>query len=316
MQENGSVKEFFQEYTEYCRLHKSQHTYEVDLGRIAMLETFLKERGIKRLRDISPILIENYRTKLLGDCKPKTANHHIALIKAMLNKAIEWKYLKSNPLKNFKKLKETNLREPRFLSETEINKLLGLANPLMQKVIRILLYTSMRRSELVYLTWEDIDFDNKRIIVQSKPESGFHPKSYKPRSIPMNEELEKLMMDLPQHRKYVLDNGKGEPLHTPDYYTAGFEKLLKKAGIIRANLHTLRHTFASYLIMAGVDLRTVQELLGHSTVKVTEKYSHLSPDHRSRAVSKLDFGTKLEQNEPNLSPAPAKSLNNNSGGWI
>jgi site-specific recombinase XerD len=68
-------------------------------------------------------------------------------------------------------------------------------------------------------------------------------------------------------------------------------------------MHTLRHPFASYLVMAGVDLRTVQELLGHSTVKVTEQYSHLSSDHRNRAVRVLNSETK-----PNLSPAPAKSL--------
>jgi site-specific recombinase XerD len=124
----------------------------------------------------------------------------------------------------------------------------------------------------------------------------------------MNKELEQLFLDLPPCEKYVFDNGKGEPLHCPDYYTKEFIKILEKAEIRGGCLHTLRHTFASYLVMAGVDLRTVQELLGHSTVKVTEQYSHLSPDHRTRAVGVLNFETKLKQLEPNLSPAPAKSL--------
>ena len=75
-----------------------------------------------------------------------------------------------------------------------------------------------------------------------------------------------------------------------------------------ANLHTLRHTFTSYLVMAGVDLRTVHELLVHSSVKVTEKYFYLSPDHRTRAVGVLDFETKLKQKEPNFCPAPFNSL--------
>ena len=157
----------------------------------------------------------------------------------------------------------------------------------------------MRRSELVYLTWDDIDFLNKLITVQSKPETGFHPKSHRPRSIPINPDLEQLILDLPQKGKYLFDDGKGKPLHCKDYYTKQFEKILKKAEVKNANLHTLRHTFASNLVMAGVDLRTVQELLGHSTIKITERYAHLSPDHKTRAINVLKFGqdgTKLAQN--------------------
>jgi integrase len=179
------------------------------------------------------------------------------------------------------------LREPRYFSKVEIDKILSVASPYMKKVIKILLYTGIRRSELVFLTWDDVDFTNKRIIIQSKP--GFHTKSYKPRSIPMNKELERTIMDLPQKGKFIFDKGNGEPLYTPDFYSAEFRKLLIEADIKGATLHSLRHTFASHLVMKGVDLRTVQELLGHSTIKVTECYSHLSPDHRSRAVEVLNF---------------------------
>jgi integrase len=104
------------------------------------------------------------------------------------------------------------------------------------------------------------------------------------------------------------DGGKGRPLYHPDTYTARFGRLTKKAGISDVSLHSLRHTFASYLVMGGVDLRTVQGLLGHSSLMVTEQYSHLSPDHRARAVGVLNFETNLKQFEPNSSPALAKSL--------
>jgi integrase len=308
VQDNISLKQFIGKYLEYCRMNKSSHTYEVDSGRIRMFHRFFEEKGIGKVKEITPALMEDYKALTLQTCKPITVNHHVVLIKAMLNKAVEWKHLKENPLKNFKKLKDPGLQEPRYFSKLEIDKMLSLANPFMQKAIKILLYTGMRRSELVYLTWDDVDFQNTRIRIQSKRESGFHPKSYKPRSIPMTKELEKLLMDLPPRGKYVFDNGKNEPLHQPDYYTHTFVSLLKRAEIRGANLHTLRHTFASYLVMAGVDLRTVQELLGHSTVKVTEKYSHLSPDHRTRAVGVLDFETKLKQLEPNSRPAPANFL--------
>lgn len=168
------------------------------------------------------------------------------------------------------------------------------ADPLMRNVITILLNTGLRRAELVYLEWEDIDFQNKLIKVQSKPETGFHPKGYKARSIPMNAEVEKTLLDLPQRGRYVFDNGHDQPIHREKWFWERFKAVLKKAGVRNGCLHTLRHTFASYLVMSGVDLRTVQELLGHSTIQMTERYSHLSPDHRTRALQNLRFGNKTE----------------------
>jgi len=299
VEDDTPVDQFLSRYVEYFETNKSSHTCEVDIGRINSFQKFLEEKGIKKLKEISLALMEQYKVFLLKSCKPKTVNNYIILAKAMLNKAVEWRCLKENPIKTLKELKNPGMREPRYFSRVEIDKILDIANPYMKNVILILINTGMRRSELVYLTWEDIDFTNKLVIVQSKPEAGFHPKSYKPRYIPMNPELEKVLMDLPQAGRYVFDNGKGEILHAPNYYTVEFCRILKKAGIKGANLHALRHTFASYLVMAGVDLRTVQKLLGHSTVAMTEKYSHLSPDHMAKAVEVLRFVAEKRQNKPN-----------------
>ena len=294
-----SLHDFIAKYLQYCQDNKSGATYKTDLSRIKAVRQFLRSKGIEKLEGITPAVIEEFRSVVLRTSSTNTFNHYLTLIKAMLNKAVAWRNLKENPLKNVKKLKSTNARQIRFLTPKEICAILENAGDLMQRVIKILLYTGMRRSELVFLTWDDIDFHNKLITVQSKPEIGFHPKSHRPRSIPINPDLEQLLLDLPQKGKYLFDDGKGKPLHCKDYYTKQFEKILKMADVKNANLHTLRHTFASNLVMAGVDLRTVQELLGHSTISVTERYAHLSPDHRTRAVNVLKFGgdgTKLAQN--------------------
>jgi integrase len=295
-----SLPDFIAKYLQYCQDNKSQATYRTDLSRIKLFRQFLGSKGIEKLEGINPAVIEDFKSVVLRTSSANTFNHYLTLIKAMLNKAVAWRHLKENPLKNVKKLKSTNARQVRFLTPEEICAILEKAGDFMQRVIKILLYTGMRRSELVFLTWDDIDFHNKLITVQSKPEIGFHPKSHRARSIPINPDLEQLLLDLPQRGKYLFDDGKGRPLHCKDYYTKQFEKILKMADVKNANLHTLRHTFASSLVMAGVDLRTVQELLGHSTIKVTERYAHLSPDHRTRAVNVLKFGedgTKLAQNE-------------------
>jgi len=176
----------------------------------------------------------------------------------------------------------------------------------MQQVIKLLLYTGMRRAELVFLQWDDIDFINKSIAIQSKPEQGFHPKSYRPRSIPMHPEVEKVLLDLPQRGKFVFDDGKNQPLHHDGYYLREIKKIYRKCGIQNANIHTLRHSFASHLVMAGVDIRSVQELLGHSTIRVTERYSHLCPTHLSKAVNSINMETKSRY--PAISPKSPNDL--------
>ncbi len=110
----------------------------------------------------------------------------------------------------------------------------------------------------------------------------------------------RLLMDTPQRGKYVFDNDKNEPLYRPGYYSRGFCSILKQAEIKDATLHTLWHTIASHLLMAGVDLRTVREVLRHSTVKITEKYCHLSPDHGAKAFRVVNFEIELKQIDGNL----------------
>lgn len=285
-----SVSDMIAKHLQYCKNNKAASTNVTDSGRIRIFQHFLEDKGIKKLENITPVIFEQFKSEILHNYSATTCNHYLTLIKAMLNKAMEWRHLKLNPLQSVKKLRATGIRQVRFFTKEELAVILEKSDAFMRKVIRILLYTGMRRSELVFLAWDDIDFHNKLITIQSKPEAGFHPKNYRVRSIPINPELFQLLLDLPQTGKYIFDDGQEKPLHSKYYYSREFRKILKAANIDNANLHTLRHTFASYLVMAGVDLRTVQELLGHSTVQITERYSHLSPDHKTRAITVLRFG--------------------------
>ena len=294
--DNIAFKDFLSRYIEYSRFNKARNTLVMNMSLWRGFSEFLKRKGITKLKDIIPELIEEYKGMLLQTSGSGHVNNTLSLIKAMLNKAVQWLCLKENPLKNVKMLKNSSVRELRYLTIEEIEKIMSVSDPLMQKVITIMLNTGLRRSEFLYLQWEDMDFQNKLIKVQSKPECGFHPKSYKARSIPMNAQVEKILLDLPQRGKYVFDNGKNQPYHRGTWYQKSFVRILNKASIKNASLHTLRHSFASHLVMSGVDLRTVQELLGHHSINLTERYSHLSPDHRMRAVEKLKFETNLKQN--------------------
>jgi integrase len=300
--EKISISEFFQLYKDYCKSNKSAYTAIIDGRRINTWEGYFVEQWVAKLKDITPLVVEKFKAKILakGD-SPVTFNRYLELLKAALNKAVEWGLLRENRLKDLRNLKSDRCRQIRFLTMEEIAIILKTADELMKRVILILLYTGLRRSELLYLEWKDIDFDNGLIHVQSKPEFGFHPKSYKARSIPICSELRNLLLDMPQVGRFVFDNGNNDPLYRPNRFLKKLKKISKKAGVKEVNLHTLRHTFASHLIMKGVDPRTVQEYLGHSSIQVTEKYSHLSKSHKFQAIQVLNFysqdGTNLAQIE-------------------
>jgi integrase len=318
------VGEFIQLYLDRSSMDKAVHTHEVDICRLRRFLTFLESKGIIYLKDLNWEVMEDFKRFLLEGSprprSPQTFNHYLTLIKTMLNMALKWKKLAKNPLTEFKKLKTRNTRQVRYFDDLEIIRILNVSDECMQNVIKILLHTGLRRSELVYLEWDDVKLEEKLLHVQCKPEFGFHTKSDKPRSIPINSELEAILNNLPVCGRFVFDNGQGKPLHCPDYYTDQFMRILKKAGITNGNLHTLRHTFVSRLVMAGADLTTVKELSGHASIITTMRYAHLSPDHKAKTVELLCTGAltdaKQMRSDVKLNPPSRNSLGYNSGGWI
>ena len=114
------------------------------------------------------------------------------------------------------------------------------------------------------------------------------------RITPINDTLYETIKGLPRYFKsdYLFFNKDGDRLKT---IRTGFEKAVKRAGIEDFTFHDLRHTFASHLVMNGVDIRTVQQLLGHKDIKMTMRYSHLSDSHLMDAVQKV--GSILAQSK-------------------
>ena len=146
----------------------------------------------------------------------------------------------------------------------------------------------MRAGELFYLEWNDVDFKSRIIKIQSKP--NFHPKTYEIRSIPINDELYRVLRAIPRGKRYVFDDGFGNHLFQIDSALRYLKRVIWQNGIPEANLYTFRHTFGSQLVMAGVDLVTVKELMRHASITTTEKYLHVNNESRIRtAVDRLKF---------------------------
>lgn len=279
-----NLEGFIAEYLDYAKTNKSHGSY---VRNEIVLRTFKEFAKVERLRGITPQLIENYKKfRHEGGTKASTIDTELNTIKAALNRAVALGYLPRNPCREVKRLKSPR-KQVRFLSKEEIKKLLEPGNGRMVPMVEVLLYTGLRRDELTHLTWHDVDLQRRIVAIQAK--DGWHPKDYEVRHIPMASRLHELLKELPRNGSdWIFANRDGKA-HDGHILSRDFRKLAKLCGIKGASLHTLRHTFASHLVMNGTDIYTVQKLLGHSSIKTTEIYAHLAPDFLKAAVERLSF---------------------------
>src|SRR5664279_1015473 len=194
--------------------------------------------------------------------------------------------VEKNPAGRIGRTKEDNGRV-RWLSEredTQLHDAISKRIPQHVPAFDLSLNTGMRSSEQFSLRWPQIDTDHC-ILFLPKTKNG------KSRHVPLNavamEALRILKQrhdDLSPHSPWVFLNESGEQLRG---HRDWFEPALQDSGVPDYSWHCNRHTFASRLVMAGVDLRTVGELLGHRDPKMTWRYSHLAPSHQQRAVDRL-----------------------------
>jgi len=224
-------------------------------------------------------MIERYKAKRLETVSPASVNRELATLKNMFTMAIKWSYVKTNPAKEVKLLKEPPGRLS-YLKPEEFKALLTVCNDHIRPIIVTALNTGMRKGELQKLKWTDIDFKNRKItVVESKNNES--------RVVPINKTLHKELFPLSKRSKgeYVFSDKNGLPYGD---IKKSFLTALKKAKIEDFHFHDLRHTFGSYLVMQGVNLKTVQQIMGHKDIRMTMRYAHLSPEYVQKAVETLD----------------------------
>jgi integrase len=233
-------------------------------------------------------MIEDYKLKRLESVAPATLNGEMNTIKNMFRKAVKWEYLRESPAKPVKWIK-TSKSSMRFLAREEADIFLEASkqsrNPHFHSIIVVALHTRIRRGEILRQQWRDVDFKSGRMNVVGR--EGSHTKNYDSRPIPMSLTVIDFLKRHPRrpHSPYVFRNAKGEPFRDVD---TSFADAFKKSGVSPFRFHDLRHTFAGWLVMGSVDIRTVQELLGQKDLRMTMRYVHLALDHMMRAVRVLD----------------------------
>jgi integrase len=290
---------FFELCNQYWEMHGQHKRMKglnnlIEIWKARIGNVPLKELSQQRLEKYLNDRMEESRKEPPPDAKKKrrvlcaaTRNRHLAILKAMFNKGTQWGLTDHNPAAGIERLRENGART-RFLDQGEVKTLLGACSDEFRPILLTAIHTGMRRGEILKLKWADVDFANRMFTVQES-------KSGKKRTIPMDETLAETLKALPSRfqKGYVFPSpvNEGKPMVDVNHV---FRRLVDKAKIENVRFHDLRHTFASHLVMNGVDIKTVQELLGHANLTMTMRYSHLAPVHRARALKILDSALRTD----------------------
>lgn len=241
--------------------------------------------GDKKLAGMTEADILSYLHNL--DLKPATRNRHLALIKAVFTWAIRMGYISRSPALYIKALPEVT-SDRRAMDDSQLQRWMdvcerwrnGKPDHEALALLMFLALTGLRLGETRHLRLEDVDWSRKVITLR-------HTKNGKLRRVPV---CDKAFVLLTEQRQHLGDEGWVFPGKGADNPVSEPRRLQKRlceaAGIPPFTIHEMRHTFATKLIESGADIHTVKDLLGHSTIKVTELYLHASPARYHEVVNR------------------------------
>ena len=255
--------------------------------KFSLMNYILPAFGEEKISEISSRAVEFWYLGLVQEAKisVKTCNDNLGLFKKILNDAVRWGMLKFNPILMVKKM-PLNEKDIEFWSQAEVKQFLGYWGskknipPFFWAVV-VALYTGMRKGEVLGLTWSAVSFEAgfvtvKQTYCREAKKMLQRTKSKKIRRVPINSMLRHYLLKLKP-----LTNSSGYVVFQrhPDSFRKIFRKMSEEAGIKKIRYHDLRHTFASIFLMSGGNIYDLQKILGHSSVQVTERYTHFLPDH-------------------------------------
>jgi integrase len=223
--------------------------------------------------------VQRYVTERSGKVSPGTVQKELNILKHVLRLAVEWEVISTNPAQGVKAPRAPAGRV-RYLQQGELKLVLENCPEWLRPIVLLAATTGMRRSEILGLRGLDVDLLNLRILLpQTKNGEG--------RIIYMNKGAVRAIQS-------VLPSGKGKTTGrifrdvTPEQVSITFLRACRKSGVSDFHFHDLRHTAASWLRMAGADIHTVAQLLGHKDLRMAIRYQHLSPTFLAEAVGRLD----------------------------
>ena len=278
---------FLEKYLPWAKAQKTSWVKEEMFHRLYLAQII----GKKPLSAITPFDLEKVK-KVMRDkgLAPKTINYCLDTVRVVYNKAVAWGLFSGeNPAKRVSRIKHDNRRR-RFLSVEEARALLEELKQRSQQTYEIAvlaLKCGLRFGEIANLRFGDIDLENGLLFIRD-------PKNRESRTAYITPEVREILEAKipapPEQLVFPSDTG-GRMTQVSKSFDRTVQKLGFNKGITdprqRITFHSLRHTFASWLAISGVPLNTIRELMGHKTLVMTTRYSHLSPSAKRKAMDSL-----------------------------
>ena len=243
--------------------------------------------GKTPISKISNLKIEQYKAKQIGrGLSAKTVNNHLTVLNKCLETAKEWLGLANIPLIKWLKVPPQKFD---FLSPEESRSLLDHSQGVWREMILLALRTGLRFGELRALDWSDIHWETRLLTVRRsfcRNVMG-STKSNRERHVPLTAEVCRALSPRRHDHGLVFAGESGRPLSNKILYDR-LRGICRQAGLRQIGWHTLRHTFASHLAMAGASMRAIQELMGHTDIKTTLRYAHLTPSVLKNTIDLLE----------------------------
>jgi integrase len=282
------LSKFAQEFLDYAKAvyaHKTIAIYR------RMLKDFLEICGDCMRSSYSFRHLDKYKATRAKSVAPTSVNIELRALSACFNTAVRWKYLETNPFSGLKKLPVPD-KVPNYIKKEQFEILIKNANGWLKEIIIFGVLTGLRRGEILNLRYRYIDLDKRLIYVISN--DNFQTKHGKRRAVPMNDLVWEFLSDRMSENidkdRYIFTLENSDKPIEGNYVSKKFRELVRGLGLDKSiHFHSLRHTFATWLVKAGVSIYEVQKLLGHSNVTVTQVYSHLASDELHSAVARLQF---------------------------
>lgn len=295
--EDITFKQFSDMFIEHEKLYKEQNTID---SYICAINSFKKLKELK-IKDISPINIQKLVDELIKNkLKPITVKRYLTRINIMFKNAIFLNIITETPIKNISLPKKTASKPKTALTFEQQKCLLKkIKNKKKYIVTLIALKTGLRLGEILGLTWDNVDFKNKKIKVEKQWKRNKRNEKYKKydfgtlktinskREVPMPDilitELKKFKYEYPTDITNRIFTG----IINPPTFSTALHRYYKKMGF-DITIHELRHTYATNLIASNVDFKTAAKFLGHDVKQTMEIYSHVTDDMVNRATEIID----------------------------